>query len=112
MISFFDITFHTFETNVNRKQQRILIQLKKKEQYEGLTLFTLEKEIAIFIDTRILHSNDNNSIFISNVFSAPTKEQTIINKESIKNSDNNELQIAHQHPLDETHIVTVRGFIH
>ena len=73
MISFFDITFHTFETNVNRKQQRILIQLKKKEQYEGLTLCTLEKEIAIFIDTRILHSNDNNSIFYQQCFQCANK---------------------------------------
>ena len=39
----------------------------------------------------------------------PTKKQTIINKESKENSDNNEPQIAQEHSLDETHIVTARG---
>ena len=59
--------------------ERILIQLKKKEQYEDLTLFTLEKDIATLIEARMLHSNDDDSIFINNVLNAPTKEQTIVN---------------------------------
>ena len=38
----------------------------------------------------MLHSNDNNSIFINNILNAPTKEETAVNKESEKNSDINE----------------------
>ena len=67
--------------------ERILIQLKKKEQYEDLTLCTLEKEIATLFEAGMLHSNDNDSIFINNVLNAPTREQTIVNKESEENSD-------------------------
>ena len=55
--------------------ERVLIQLKKKEKYQDLTLCTLEKEIATLIEAGMLHSNDNNSIFINNVLNAPTKEQ-------------------------------------
>ena len=52
--------------------QQILIQVKKKEKYEDLILFTLEEEIAALIETEMLHSNDN-SIFISNPLNTPTK---------------------------------------
>ena len=39
----------------------------------------------------MLHSHDNNSIFISNPLNTSTKEQTIVNnKESEENSDVNE----------------------
>ena len=39
----------------------------------------------------MLHSNDNNFIFISNPLNTPTKKQTILNnKESEENSDVNE----------------------
>ena len=67
--------------------ERILIQLKKKEQYEDLTL---EKEIATLIEAEMLHSNDNDPIFIHNVLNAATKEQTIVNKKSEENSDIND----------------------
>ena len=94
MISFTDIIESILYIRNKSKQkatsERILIQLKKKEQYEDLILFTLEKEIATLIETGMLHSNDNNSIFISNLVNAPTKEQTIVNKENEENSDVNE----------------------
>ena len=35
----------------------------------------------------MLHSNDKDSIFNNNVLNAPTREQTIVNKESEENSD-------------------------
>ena len=39
----------------------------------------------------MLHNNDNNSIFISNPFNKPRKEQAIVNnKGSEENSDVNE----------------------
>ena len=38
----------------------------------------------------MLHNNDKNSIFINNILNAPTKEQTIVNKECGKNSDIND----------------------
>ena len=38
----------------------------------------------------MLHSNDNNSVFISNPLNTPTKEETILNKESEENLDINE----------------------
>ena len=78
MITFIDITESILYIRNKSKQkvtvERILIQLKKKEQYEDLTLFTLEKEIATLIEAGMLHNNDNDSIFINNVLSAPTKE--------------------------------------
>ena len=70
--------------------ERILIQLKKKEQCEDLTLCTLEKEIGTLTETGMLHSNDNDSIFINNVLNAPTKEQIIVNNESEQDSDIND----------------------
>ena len=70
--------------------ERILIQLKKKEQCEDLTLCTLEKEIGTLTETGMLHSNDNDSIFINNVLNAPTKEQIIVNNESEQGSDIND----------------------
>ena len=43
------------------------------------------------IETGMLHNNDNNSIFISNPFNKPRKEQAIVNnKGSEENSDVNE----------------------
>ena len=68
--------------------ERILIQLKKKEQYEDLTLYTLEKEIVSFIETGMLHNNDNNSIFISKPLNTPTKEQIIVNNKGSKENSN------------------------
>ena len=38
----------------------------------------------------MLQSNNNDPIFINNVLNAPTKEQTIVNKESEENSDIND----------------------
>ena len=38
----------------------------------------------------MLHSNDNDSIFINNVLNAPTKEQIIVNNESEQGSDIND----------------------
>ena len=70
--------------------ERILIQMKKKEQYEDLTLCTLKKEIATLIEAGMLHSNDDDSIVINNFLNAPTKEQTIVNKESEENSGIND----------------------
>ena len=70
--------------------ERILIQLKKKEQYEDLKLCTFEKEITTLIEAGILHSKYNDSIFINNVLNAPTKEQTVVNKGSKENSDIND----------------------
>ena len=64
--------------------------MKKKEQYEDLTLCTLQKEIATRIEAGMLHSNDDDSIVINNFLNAPTKEQTIVNKESEKNSGIND----------------------
>ena len=94
MITFIDITKSILYIQNKSKQkataERILIQLKKKEQYEDLTLCTLQKEIATLTVAGMLHSNDNNSIFINNILSAPTKEETAVNKESKKNSDINE----------------------
>ena len=94
MITFIDITASILYIRNKSKQkatvERILIQVKKKDQYEDLTLCALEKGIATLIETRMLHSNDNDSIFINNVLSAPTKEQTIVNKESEENSDIND----------------------
>ena len=94
MITFIDITESILYIRNKSKQkatvERILIQVKKKDQYEDLTLCALEKGIATLIETRMLHSNDNDSIFINNVLSAPTKEQTIVNKESEENSDIND----------------------
>ena len=93
MITFTDITESILYIRNKSKQkvtvERILIRLKKKEQYEDLTLFTLEKEIATLIEAGLLHSNDNESIF-NNVLNALTKEQTIVNKESEENSDIND----------------------
>ena len=94
MITFIDITESILYIRNKSKQkatlERILIQLTKKKQYEDLTLCTLEKEIATLIETGILHSNDNNSIFIKNILKASTKEQTIVNNESEENSDIND----------------------
>ena len=91
MITFIDITESILYIRNKSKQkatvERILIQLKKKEQYEDLTLCTLEKEIATLIEAGMLHSNDNDSIFINNVLNAPKKEQTIFNKESEENCE-------------------------
>ena len=91
MVTFIDITESIVYIRNKSKQkvivERILIQLKKKEQYEDLTLCTLEKEIATLFEAGMLHSNDNDSIFINNVLNAPTREQTIVNKESEENSD-------------------------
>ena len=75
MISFTDITESILYIRNKNKQkvnsERILIQLKKKEQCEDLSLCTLEKGIATFIETGMLHIN------------APTKEEpVIVNKES------------------------------
>ena len=57
MISFIDITESILCIRNKSKQKatskRILIQLKEKEQYEDLTLCTLEKEIATLIETGI-----------------------------------------------------------
>ena len=78
------------KTKQKATAERILIQLKKKEQYEDLTLCTLEKETATLIEAGMLHGNDNNSIFINNVLNAPTKKQTIVSKESEENWDINE----------------------
>ena len=64
--------------------------MKKKEQYEDLTLCTLKKEIATLIEAGMLHSNDDDSIVINNFLNAPTKEQTIVNKESEENSGIND----------------------
>ena len=94
MITFIDITKSILYIQNKSKQkataERILIQLKKKEQHEDLTLCTLQKEIATLTVAGMLHSNDNNSIFINNILNAPTKEETAVNKESKKNSDINE----------------------
>ena len=94
MTTFTDMTESILYIRNKNKQkatvERILIQLKKKEQYEDLTLCTLEKEIATLIETEIVHSNDSDSIFINNVLNAPTKEQTIVNKESEENSGIND----------------------
>ena len=94
MITFIDITASILYIRNKSKQkttvERILIQLKKKMQYEDLTLCTLAKKIATLIEAGMLHSNDNDFIFINNVLNAPTKEQTILNKESEENSDIND----------------------
>ena len=94
MITFIDITASIlyFRNKSKHKAtvERILIQLKKKKQYEDLTLCTLAKKIATLIEAGMLHSNDNDFIFINNVLNAPTKEQTILNKESEENSDIND----------------------
>ena len=94
MITFIDITASILYIRNKSKQkatvERILIQLKKKKQYEDLTLCTLAKKIATLIEAGMLHSNDNDFIFINNVLNAPTKEQTILNKESEENSDIND----------------------
>ena len=94
MITFIDITESILYIRNKSKQkatvERILIQLKKKKQYEDLTLCTLAKKIATLIEAGMLHSNDNDFIFINNVLNAPTKEQTILNKESEENSDIND----------------------
>ena len=94
MITFIDITESILYIRNKSKQkatvERILIQVKKKDQYEDLTLCALEKGIATLIEIRMLHSNDNDSIFINNVLNAPTKEQTIVNKESEENSGIND----------------------
>ena len=94
MITFIDITESILYIRNKSKQkatvERILIQVEKKDQYEDLTLCALEKGIATLIETRMLHSNDNDSIFINNVLNAPTKEQTIVNKESEENSGIND----------------------
>ena len=88
MITFIDITKSILYIQNKSKQkataERILIQLKKKEQYEDLTLCTLQKEIATLTVAGMLHSNDNNSISINNILNAPTKEETAVNKESKK----------------------------
>ena len=85
MITFIDISESILHIRNESKQKAtvelILIQLKKKEQYKDLTLCTLAKEVATLIEAGMLHNNDNNSIFIKNVLNAPTKEQTIVNKE-------------------------------
>ena len=94
MITFIDITASILYIRNKSKQkatvERILIQLKKKKQYEDLTLCTLAKKIATLIEAGMFHSNDNDFIFINNVLNAPTKEQTILNKESEENSDIND----------------------
>ena len=94
MITFIDITESILYIRNKSKQkatvERILIQVKIKDQYENLTLCALEKKIATLIEIRMLHSNNKDSIFINNVLNAPTKEQTIVNKESEENSDIND----------------------
>ena len=94
MITFIDITESILYIRNKSKQkatvERILIQVKIKDQYENLTLCALEKKIATLIEIRMLHSNNKDSIFINNVLNAPTKEQTIVNKESKENSDIND----------------------
>ena len=99
MITFIDITESILYIRNKSKQkatvERILIQVEKKDQYEDLTLCALEKGIATLIEIRMLHSNDNDSIFINNVLNAPTKEQTIVSNESEENSDiNNTTKIS------------------
>ena len=56
--------------------EQILTQLKKYEQNEGLILCSLDGEIATFIQTVMLHSKENNSLFIANSLNTPEKEQT------------------------------------
>ena len=94
MTTFTDMTESILYIRNKNKQkatvERILIQLKKKEQYEDLTLCTVEKEVATLIEAEMLHSNDNDPIFIHNVLNAATKEQTIVNKKSEENSDIND----------------------
>lgn len=59
--------------------------MKKKKKYEDLIFYTLEEEIPTPIETGMLHGNDNNSIFISNLLNTLKEEQTIAdNKETKK----------------------------
>ena len=44
----------------------------------------------------MLHNNDNDSIFIKNVLNAPTKEQTIVNKERKKTQTSKISRKVHQ----------------
>ena len=66
MIIFIDITESILYIRNKSKQkataERILIQLKKKEEYEDLTLCTLEKKVTTLIEAGVLHCNDSNSI--------------------------------------------------
>ena len=72
MIIFIDITESILYIRTKSKQkataERILIQLKKKEEYEDLTLCTLEKKVTTLIEAGVLHCNDSNSI-LSTMFS-------------------------------------------
>ena len=72
MIIFIDITESILYIRNKSKQkataERILIQLKKKEEYEDLTLCTLEKKVTTLIEAGVLHCNDSNSI-LSTMFS-------------------------------------------
>ena len=64
--------------------EQILTQLKKYEQNEGLIHCTLDGEIVTFIETVMLHSKDNNSLFIANPLNTPEKEQTTISFKETK----------------------------
>ena len=100
MVTFIDISDSILHIRNESKQKAtvelILIQLKKKEKYKDLTLWTLEKEIATLTEAGMLHNNDNDSIFIKNVLNAPTKEQTIVNKERKKTQTSKILRKVHQ----------------
>ena len=100
MVTFIDISDSILHIRNESKQKAtvelILIQLKKKEKYKDLTLCTLEKEIATLIEAGMLHNNDNDSIFIKNVLNAPTKEQTIVNKERKKTQTSKILRKVHE----------------
>ena len=78
MILFTEITGSILYIRNKRKQkatsEQIVIQLKKKEQYEDLTLCTLE-EVATLIETGMLHNNDNNSLFLAILSIRPQKNK-------------------------------------
>ena len=98
MITFIDITENILYIRNKIKQRataELKLKLKKNEQYEDLTLCTVEKEIASLIETEMLQSDDRNSIFI-NVLNAPTKEQTIVKRKKKKTQTSTKLRIIHQ----------------
>ena len=98
MITFIDITENILYIRNKIKQRataELKLKLKKNEQYEDLTLCTVEKEITSLIETEMLQSDDRNSIFI-NVLNAPTKEQTIVKRKKKKTQTSTKLRIIHQ----------------
>ena len=100
MVTFIDISDSILHIKNESKQKAtvelILIQLKKKEKYKDLTFCTLEKEIATLIEAGMLHSNDNNSIFIKNVLNAPTKNKLSLIRKGKKTQTSKILRKVHQ----------------